>query len=185
MKITKLLLICMCCVMVAPAVWGQAANNAAKPGILGYLDPKTGAFRPVPSATDEIVDPATFTTFGGTITVTLTITVKSTTLTVFTCEAEVGVNDNTSSGVPRSYSESATATATGTGTTRTCKLTIPYAWALATHANDMMTTSYFAFGSGTSTTGADTSRSSSLFYLDSRLVPANGATTALTAAVTL
>lgn len=183
MKITKLFLICICCVMVAPATWGQAANNAAKPGILGYLDPKTGAFRPVPSATDEIVDPATFTTFTGTITVTLTITVKSTSLTVFTCQAEVSVEDNITAS-PRGYSESAAANATGT-TTRTCKLTIPYAWSLATHASDSMTTSYFVFGSGTSTTGADTSRSSSLFPLDSRAVPANGATTALVAAVTL
>jgi hypothetical protein len=182
MKITHLLLICLCCVMVAPAAWGQAANNAAKPGILGYLDPKTGAFRPVPLATDEIVDPATFTTFGGTITVTLTITVKSTSLTVFTCQADVSVSDN--SGL-RNYSETATATATGTGTTRTCKLTIPYSWSLATHASDSMSTSYFAFGSGASTTGADTLRSSELFFLDTRLVPANGATTALTAAVTL
>ena len=184
MKITNLLLICMCWVMVAPAAWGQAANNAVKPGILGYLDPKTGAFRPVPLATDEIVDPATFTTFGGTITVTLTITVKSTSLTVFTCMADVSVEDNVTV-IPRSYTESATATATGTGATRTCKLTIPYAWSLATHANDMMTTSYFAFGSGATTTGADTQRSSQLFYLDNRLVPANGATIALTAAVTL
>lgn len=185
MKITHLLLICMCCVMVAPAAWGQAANNAVKPGILGYLDPKTGAFRPVPLATDEIVDPATFTTFGGTVTVTLTITVKSTALTVFTCEANVSVEDNISSGVPRGYTESATAAATGTGTTRTCKLTIPYAWSLATHASDSMSTLYFAFGSGTSTTGADTSLSSSLISLDTRLIPANGATTALVAAVTL
>jgi hypothetical protein len=185
MKFTNLLLICMCCVMVAPAAWGQAANNAAKPGILGYLDPKTGAFRPVPSATDEVVDPATFTTFGGTITVTLTITVKSTALTVFTCSAEVSVEDNVSSGNPRSLAESATATATGTGATRTCKLTIPYAWSLATHASDSMSTGYFAFGNGASTTGADTSRSSSVLFLDTRPVPANGATTALTAAVTL
>jgi hypothetical protein len=184
MKTTKLLLICLCCVMVAPAAWGQAANNAAKPGILGYLDPKTGAFRPVPAATDEIVDPAAFTTFTGTITVTLTITVKSTTLTVFNCTAEVSTEDNISVS-PRGYSESATAMATGTGTTRTCKLTIPYAWSLATHANDMMTTSYFAFGSGTSTTGADTQRTSALSPLDTRFVPANGATTALVAAVTL
>ena len=184
MKITHLLLICMCCVMVAPAAWGQAANNAVKPGILGYLDPKTGAFRPVPSSIDEIADPASFTTFGGTITLTLTITVKSTALTVFSCTAEVSVEDNITAS-PRGYSESATATATGTGTTRTCKMTIPYAWALATHASDMMTTSYIVFGSGASTTGADTQRTSGLSPLDTRLVPANGATTALTAAVTI
>jgi hypothetical protein len=184
MRITKLFLICVCCVMVAPGVWGQAANNAAKPGILGYLDPKTGAFRPVPMATDEIVDPATFTTFTGTITVTLTITVKTTALTVFNCTAEVSNEDNITVS-PRGYSESATATATGTGATRTCKMTIPYAWSLATHGSDSMTTSYIVFGSGTSTTGADTQRTSGLSPLDTRLIPASGATTALTAAVTL
>jgi len=184
MKITHLLLICMCCVMVAPAAWGQAANNAVKPGILGYLDPKTGAFRPVPAATDEIVDPAAFTTFTGTITVTLTITVKSTTLTVFSCQAEVSVEDNITAS-PRGYSESATANATGTGTTRTCKLTIPYAWALATRASDSMSTSYFVFGSGTSTTGADTQRTSALSPLDTRVVPIGGTITALVASVTL
>jgi len=184
MRITKLLLIGLCCVMIVPAVWGQAANTAAKPGILGYLDPKTGAFRPVPSATEDILDPATFTTFTGTITVTLTITVKTTSLTVFTCNIEVSNEDNISVS-PRGYSESATATATGTGTTRTCKMTLPYSWSLATHATDTMTTSYIVFGSGASTTGADTQRTSGLSPLDTRLIPASGAATNLTAAVTL
>jgi hypothetical protein len=184
MRITKLLLICMCCVMIAPAVWGQAANNAAKQGILGYLDPKTGAFRPVPTVTDEADPAVTFTSFTGTITVTLTITVKSTSLTIFTCTAEVNNEDNVTVS-PRGYSESASATATGTGTTRTCKMTIPYSWSLATHATDTMTTSYIVFGSGTSTTGADTQRTSGLSPLDTRLVPANGAATNLAAAVTL
>ena len=53
MRITKLVLICVCCVMVAPGVWGQTANSPAKPGILGFLDPHTGAFRPVPTAAEE------------------------------------------------------------------------------------------------------------------------------------
>jgi hypothetical protein len=182
MKITKLLLICMCCVMVVPAVWGQTANSPTKPGILGYLDPHTGAFRPVPSATDDSVEAGALTTFGGTITVTLTITVKSTTLTVFTCTAEVSVEDEITT-TPRGYGESATATATGTGATRTCKLTIPYSWALGTQASDSMSITYIAFGSTTATGGAQ--RTSSLSPLSTVKVPANGATTALTAAVTL
>ena len=53
MRVTKLLLICMCCVITVPSLWSQTANSVAKPGILGYLDPHTGAFRPVPSADDE------------------------------------------------------------------------------------------------------------------------------------
>lgn len=181
MRITKLLLlICICCVMFAPTVWSQTANSPAKYGILGYLDPHTGAFRPVPSATEEGPDPAALTTFGGTITVTLTITVKSTGLTSFSCTAEVSMLDDISVSA-RGYSESATAAATGSGTTRTCKLTIPYSWALATQASDSMTTSYVVFGTAT----AGTQRSSGLSPLDSRKVPANGGTTALTANVTL
>ena len=178
MRITKLLLI-LCCLIVAPALWGQTANSSAKPGILGYLDPNTGAFRPVPAA-DETTD--ALTTFGGTITVSFAITVKSTGLTNVSCTIEVSVLDALTSS-PRSYGESATAAATGSGTTRTCKVTLPYAWALATQASDNMTTSYFVTGGGS--VSAPVARSSTLSPLDTRKVPANGATTALTAAVTL
>ena len=31
MRITKLLLICMCCVMVVPTVWAQRANSQPSP----------------------------------------------------------------------------------------------------------------------------------------------------------
>jgi len=179
MRITKLLLICLCCVMVAPVVWGQTENGPAKPGILGYLDPHTGAFRPVPSGAEE--SPDALTTFTGTITVTLTITLKTTGLTNITCSEEVSVLDAAATS-PRFYAESNSVAATGTGTTRTCKLSIPYAWALATQASDNMSTSYVVFGS--TSTGPPT-RSSTLSPLDTRKVPANGATTALTANVTL
>jgi hypothetical protein len=175
----KLLLICMCCVMVAPVVWGQTENGPAKPGILGYLDPHTGAFRPVPSGAEE--SPDALTTFTGTITVTLTITLKTTGLTNITCSGEVSVIDAATTSA-RFFAESNTVVATGTGGTRTCKLTIPYAWALATQSSDNMSTSYVVFGS---TGTGPPQRSSTLSPLDTRKVPANGATTALTAAVTL
>jgi len=180
MRIKKLLLICMCCLIAAPAVWGQAAKSPAKPGILGYLDPHTGAFRPVPPAAEEETDSAAATTFTGTITVTLTITLKTTSLTTLTCIAEVSVLDGTTS--PVFYDESDTVAATGTGATRTCKLTIPYAWSLTTQSSDYMTTSYNVLG--VSTAGLP-ERTSSRSPLDTRKVPANGATTTLTAAVTL
>ena len=104
----KLLLICMCCVMVAPAVWGQTQNGPAKPGILGYLDPHTGAFRPVPS--EESPDANALTTFTGTITVTLTITLKTTALTNITCSEEVTVLDAAAT-TPRFFAESDSVTA--------------------------------------------------------------------------
>jgi len=188
MSITKLLLICTSCVMLAPAVWGQAASapasGAANPGVLGYWDPRTGAFRPVPAATDEASpDAASLITFGGTVTVTITITLRTTSLTSISCSEEVSVFDGATTTTPRIFTESNTVAATGTGTTRTCKLSIPYAWALATQASDNMTTGYSVFGT-TATTGTPT-RSSSSSPLDTRKVPANGVITALTAAVTL
>jgi hypothetical protein len=181
MKITKLLLTCMCCIIVVPAVWGQTPNVPTKPGILGYLDPQTGAFRPAPAASADALDPVTLTTFTGTITVTLTITVKSTGLTSFSCSAGVSVLDAITSSAPRGYDESATAAATGSGTTRTCKLTIPYAWGLATQSADSMTVTYGVLGSSTTVA----TRTSGLSPLATQKVPANGATTALTAAVTI
>ena len=181
MRITKLLLISMCCIMVAPVVWSQTENGPAKPGILGYLDPHTGAFRPVPSGAEEGPDANALTTFTGTVTLTLTITLKTTGLTNITCSEEVSVIDAAATS-PRIFTESDSVTATGSGTTRTCKLSIPYAWALATQSSDNMSTSYSV--SGITSTGLP-QRTSSLSPLDTRKVPANGATTALTAAVTL
>jgi hypothetical protein len=84
---------------------------------------------------------------------------------------------------PRTFSESNTVAATGSGATRTCKLTIPYSWSLATQTSDNMTTSYVVSGS-TGTSGLP-QRTSSLTPLDTRKVPANGISTSLAAAVTI
>ena len=83
----------------------------------------------------------------------------------------------------RFFGETDTVAATGTGATRTCKLSIPYAWGLATQSSDSMSTSYEVFGTA-GTTGLP-QRTSSLSPLDTRKVPAKGAITALTANVTL
>ncbi len=125
MRMTKLLMILICCLAVAtPATWGQAANSQARSGILGYLDPHTGAFRPLPAAVPQDEELPAATLFTGTVTVTITITVKTTALTSFTCSAEVSVLDGSTSFT--SYAETDTVAATGTGSTRTCKLSIPY-----------------------------------------------------------
>jgi hypothetical protein len=181
MRIKNLLLICVCCVLAAPAGWGQATNKQANRGILGYLDPHTGAFRPVPPAATEDPDVlAAATTVGGTVTVTLTITLKTSGLTNIICSEGIEVFDD---GETRFYDESNSVAGTGTGTTRTCKLSIPYSWSLLTATSDSMTTTYQVEGF-TGTTGLP-SRSSGLSPLDTRKVPANGTITALTAAVTL
>lgn len=180
MKITKLLLICICSLAVAvTGAWSQEANSQATTGVLGYLDPHTGGFRPLPAAVEQDSFQAA-TVFGGTVTVTITITVKTTGLTNFTCSASVTTLDGTTSLTV--FSETNTVAATGTGSTRTCKLSIPYSWSLTTQTTDTMTTNYSVIGNA-GTVGLPL-RSSTRNPLDSRKVPANGAITALTAAVT-
>ena len=150
-------LICLCLLIAAvPAVFGQAVAEA-------------GAVPP----------PATL--VGGTVSLTITITVKSTALTNFTCSADVLVQEATATGA-LDFQESDTVVATGPGTTRTCKLSIPYSWSLATPTTDSMMTSYTVLGS-TGTNGLP-QRTSARTPLDNRKVPANGTTTTLTASVT-
>lgn len=182
MRLTMVFLLSTCFLAAAIPAWGQATNNSTKPGILGYLDPRTGAFRPVPPpATDDDAEtPATSSVVTGTVTLTITITVKTSGLTTFICSAEVDTLDGTTS--PTIYNEGNSVTATGSGSTRTCKLSIPYSWTLTSASTDIMTTSYFV--TATSGATAAVTRTSSRSPLDSRKVPANGATTALTAAVT-
>jgi hypothetical protein len=185
MKTTKLLLICIFCAIVAQAVWGQTANSQAQPGILGYLDPHTGAFRPVAPAAEADADlPPALTTFTGTVNVTLTITLKTTSITSITCSEELSVIDAITTGV-RVIAESNSVLATGSGTTRTCKLSIPYSWGLSTQSSDNMTTSYTVVGTTGTTAPGLPLRSSTMSPLDTRKVPANGTITGLTAAVTL
>jgi len=182
---TKLLMmmVLICSLGVATTTsWGQAANSQATTGILGYLDPHTGAFRPLPAAVPQDDELPAATVFTGTVTVTITITVKTTTLTNFTCSAEVSVADGSTTISPVFFGETDTVAATGTGSTRTCKLSIPYSWGLTTQSTDNMQTSYNVFG--TAGTAGLPQRTSSRSPLDTRKVPANGTITALTAAVT-
>ena len=180
MRITKVLLICLCCVMVVPAVLAQTASTPSRPGILGYFDPQTGAFRPVPAPATDGADTPAATTFTGTVNVTLTITLKTAGLTNVSCSQSTSVVDGTTA--PVFYSESNSVAATGSGTTRTCKLSIPYAWSLNSQASDNMTTSYSVVGTATTVL---TQRSSTMSPLDTRKVPANGSIVNLTANVTL
>lgn len=184
MRISKLLLLCMCCLLVPPAVWAQAANSRANQGILGYLDPRTGAFRPVPPAAEDATDlvPA-LTTFTGTIKVTITVTIKSAGITNVICSINTFVVDSATTG-GRTIGESDTVAATGTGVTRTCSLSIPYSWGLATQASDSMTTSYSVEGGGSATLALP-NRTTTLSPLDTRKVPANGTITTLIVAATI
>jgi hypothetical protein len=183
MKISRLLITCMCWLLSGAAVWGQAANGQGKPGILGHFDPKTRVFRPLPQAADGAVEPPALTTFTGTISITFTITVKSTGISNPVCVVFVDVGDAALTGSPRSFRELGIAAATGSGSTRTCKVSIPYSWALATQSSDMMQTGY-EITNNLFVALSLPARTSFLTPLDTRKVPANGTITTLTANVT-
>jgi len=134
----------------------------------------------MPVASEDSEDAAAATTFTGTVNLTITITLKTTGLSNISCSESISVTDGTTS--PRFFEESNSVTATGTGTTRTCKLSIPYSWALTNQSTDNMDTGYGV--TGLSTTGLP-ERTSGLTPMDVRKVPANGTITTLTAAVTL
>ena len=185
MRISKLLLVCVCCVIAVPAALGQTAKSQAHQGILGYLDPHTGAFRPVaPAVQDnaELAAPVAPTT--GTVTLTITVTLKTTGITKVTCNMITSVEDAITTS-PKSIIEEDTVNATGSGSTRTCTLSIPYSWPLATAGSDTMSTDYTVTGSSGTTTTTLPIRSSSLSPVDTRKVPSSGTPTSLTAAATL
>ena len=183
MRISKLLLTCMCWLLGGAAVWGQAANGRDKPGILGHYDPQTRVFRPLPQARDGAAEPPALTTVTGTITVTFTITIKSTGIANPGCVVITGTDDGATTGNPRSFSEFGIVAATGSGSTRTCTVSIPYSWGLATQSTDMMRTGYEIIGFPLGA-AKPPDRTSLLIPLDTRAVPANGTTTTLTASVT-
>jgi len=188
MRIRKLLLIHMCCLLAVPAVWSQAANDQAvnshaQPGILGRYDPHTRVFRPLPHA-DATAEPLALTTFTGTIDVSFNITIKSTGITNVGCYVIVSLGDAGSTGNLRSFGEIGIVAATGSGGTRTCTVSIPYSWSLATQSSDTMSTSYIVTNNLLGG-AAPPERTSVLVPLDSRKVPANGTTTSLSANVTI
>lgn len=188
MRISKLLFTCMCWLLGVAAVWGQAANSQSangqgKPGILGHYDPQTRIFRPLPQARDSAVEPLVLTTFTGTINVTFTITLKSSSISNPACIVFMDVQDAATTSSLRRLTEIGIVASTGSGSTRTCTVSIPYSWGLATQSSDMMQTSYeiTALPLGAA---KPPDRTSILIRLDNRKVPANGTITTLTASVT-
>jgi hypothetical protein len=189
MRIAKSILVCVCLLGLAQPVWSQKPNETAKPtpGILGYLDPKTGAFRPViqSPAEDEEVEPAVATT--GTFVFNFTITIASKNLAGDTIVCNVGAStfETSSTGAIFNADESASVKATVTGSTAKCTVTIPYSWPLKTASADSVTLNYFVDAVSTSTTtGGQPTRLSSQ-SLPTIKVPKTGATTTTAIASTI
>jgi hypothetical protein len=183
MRLAKLVLVSASILIFGRSGWTQDANKVGKStsdhGILGYLDPKTGTFKPKAQLGEQ--PDVTFTTVTGEFVFSFTITIKSTlpTGTVLTCGGSATVFEESSDV---QHAETASVTATRSGSTATCTVTIPYSWALASASSDTVSLEYeVAASGGTSGLVARTSNHS----LVPIKVPASGATTTETVAVTI
>ena len=152
MKATKMLFAVACLLGLVASSFAQNVSKKT-PGIQGYLDPKTGAFRILPTPDDDSVDlPLTVT--GGSATASL-------------------VDVATSNFIE----EQAAVLATRSGSTATCTVTIPYSWNLASASSDKVSLTYSIDAPVEATANTafpERLRSQSVATIS---VPANGATT--------
>jgi len=165
------------------------AQQSRSVEIPGYLNPKTGAFRPKPAtATPDVT--AKYTTYTGTLEFEFTITVDSKIPSgqEVDCEATAELVDVPTSGsFENVISEEASAIATVKGDTATCTVKIPYSWSLASGAEDSVSLSYdlaIVPTAITSETDAEAVRRS-LQYLAPIPVPKTGTTTTKTIEATI
>lgn len=176
MRIAKIVCVCACLLGFIQPGWSQKPDQSAAPGILGYLDPKTGAFRPLvqPSTVSEQEIESTAPTTGKFV-FTFTITIASTNLSAdaIVCGASATVFEVTNQRV---FDESASVKASVSGSTATCKVTIPYSWTLSTQNSDMVALGFTVSAIGPNSSNGEPTRLSSQ-SLPSIKVPANGSTT--------
>jgi hypothetical protein len=177
---------------LAPLGFGQlAAPTQTSHRTLGYFDSATGSFTPLRPEQDPEAPAITPTT--GTLVFNFTVSAKTAIPKngLVTCSADASVFD--SSGF------TATENVTGiaklvSGTTYSCALKIPYSWLLASAGTDTISlTVDAAIGdglqitatNGTGTVVTPTSVRDSSQAIGTIKVPANGATTTETVAITL
>jgi hypothetical protein len=137
-KLSTLCLLFACVVGTSASLFGQDAETVH--GIPGYLNPKTGAFHPMPQA--STIDPTdaaaavALTTFSGKIVVNFTITVSSTIASTnkIACSVSAFLSDIGSANTITE--QAANAVTRGTATTVACSVSIPYSWKLASATTD-------------------------------------------------
>ncbi len=180
MKSLTIFIVCACLAVVTLPAWGQAANAktgaAINHGILGYLDPGTGAFKPMRVRTphaDAPTSPPPVTQ--GTFVIGLTINVISSFPSdeTYTCGAESTVFDE--SGLD--FEDDATVTATRSGNTVTCTVTIPYYWRLADPSMDTVTVGFDVVATGPASSNGQPTRETRQDLVVNYPIPANFRTT--------
>ena len=164
----------VCLLALSSSLFAQGAGQ----GIHGYLDPRTGAFHPLPRLSADATPPAT-STFTGKFVFSYTITVDATIASSakIVCAASATVEDNITSGNPSIFIEEASALATRSGSTATCTVNIPYSWSLATASTDSVTLGYTIEAPAEATVAASQPSRFSNHNLPSINVPATGTTT--------
>lgn len=181
-KILILVSICVCLLAISAPLMAQDAS--ATHGILGYLDPRTGAFHLLPALQDT--EPPATTTVTGKIVANFTITVDSTfaSTTKIGCSIIATVSDVSTGNLIEETAGNDVAR--GTGSTVKCTATIPYSWTLGSASSDKITLQYIVQAPVAVSTaaGANPNRYSSQ-SLGSISVPTTGTTTTETIAVTI
>ncbi len=193
MRMSKLILVCVCLVGLTQLVWSQNSNLSIAPGsrahgVPGYLDPRTGTFTAKVHADPQAsVSPdVTYTVQTGTWEFSLPVTLKTAAQSgdILACEVDLSTYDP----LTLDYSERAATSVASPGASATCKVNIPFSWVLTTPTTDTVSISYsvslihaYTVGSGsTSVTTAEASREADHTYSENYKMPANGATTSIT-----
>ena len=191
MKISmKVLLTSFCMMLACGATLLQTASAAdalspGRVGILGHMDPKTGAFRPV-SPSDQNIEETDMlaTTIGGKFIFNFTITLSSpiSTSTPIICTANASIMEISASYTTiADYIETVSAAATrSSATAARCSVAIPYSWLLQSPTTDFVTLGY-----SVATTGTVYPQRSSSSHAMAIKLPANGIITTKAFNVTL
>jgi len=177
-KLSNIVVLCACVLGMSAALVGQ--NSSVSHGIRGYLDPKTGAFHPIPVVEDSDAEAApAVVTYGGKFVFKFTITVAATISATakIACSADASVTDINGASY-NFFDETASALATRSGTTATCTVNIPYSWKLASGSTDMVSLSYVISAPSEISVATDAYPNRlSTASITSIKVPLNGATT--------
>ena len=182
MKISRIILVVAFLLGLTHPGWSQQANGAAGRGIPGYLDPRTGEFRPLAQheAQSEEIEATTPTT--GKFVVSFTITISSSIPTADTISCGVTATLFETSTF-HTVEELASVAASRTGSTATCTVTLPYSWVLSTPSSDTVNLSYSITVPGT--TVSLPSRTSIQTINGNLKVPGSGSTTNETVTATI
>ena len=184
MNISKIVLVLAGLAGIAPSAWSQSAEKASEHGILGYLDTRTGAFKPMvqpPAEEDQATVAATTSPTTGKMVFNFTVNVVSSLPSneIIICAITAQVFE-----IPSTVriEEEAQVIATRSGSKATCTVNIPYSWPLTTASQDMVGLGFSV--SATNATAAVLGRLTNQ-SLPSIKVPSSGSTTTRSISATI